>query len=711
MVNKLDSTSLFLAQVNQHAEVLGGLLGGAAQEPIDRGLLGRCIVSTRMLSKSVSLMELPEWQALLDPFQALLELYRDRNLPWDERIADATSAIIEKEDTLVAGAGVLFELREAVPAEELLALSREVNEIAQCAADAPAADALPVGTTASAANAQPEGNAAAAANRAEARGGGPDDRTRTAPPEDPARAGAAKSGPILEKGMAELRRRAEAIGWGAAGQDTAGQGAASSPSPELDDLRADLLVIGFHAFSMERIVGAATGVRSVPFVDGLTPLRAAVEDHAVSSAAARGRSVDLAFSPGEKLPIDARLLQPLYVVLQHLVSDVLLRCGRDDLRVEIGVEEKHGAYRWTLRDNGENFVSDSHVDRDEFLAFYPGLREARKILGDLHSLLWVETDGTEGTRFAFTVPPTLQDRSFVVWENDSIAVLSSQLSGLYRAGEIETNSDSHGERVSADGRWVPLLRLGQVFSHGPADGDRIAVIGSLEKRVAFFVEGEGRAEKGAWKKDGGAAGRGMDGGVVKIGDARIPLVEANGVLQKYMSIVDTAPDEQVSGGVDEVVSVSSHTQANREKDAPAPPESSSKKNEVDVLVVEENEALRRSLAAILQESGLTVKTAGGLDTAMAFLEAGRPAVVISDFRVPTMAAKAIADRLSRDGCKTPVLVTTNQTGKNADVLVARLGVSGYITKPVRGEDVIALVTECAMKGSRRPLRRPSGLAI
>jgi len=607
-----------------------------------------------------------------------------------------TSGIIEKEDLLVAGAGVPSKLQEAVSTDELGALSLELSELVRCAADA-SAPAEPAAIDGAAANDnEPSGSAS--------EDGGEEAQT---PEVGEAEAQASHGGRVFEKGMAELRRHADAVGekWGAVDEV-----ALRSSSPALDDLRSRLLVIGFHAFSMERIVGATAGAHSVPFVDRLTPLRVAIEGHAAAASAARGRSIDLAFS-GEDRPLDARLLQPLHVVLQHLVSDVLLRCGRDGLRIEIGVEDRYGAYRWTLRDNGENFVSDSHVDRDEYLAFYPGLREARKILGDLHSLLWVETDGTEGTRFAFTVPPTLQDRCFMVWKEAGVAVLSSQLSGLFRADDIEIISDSHGERVAADGRWVPLLRLGQLYSEGPVDGEIIAVIGSLEKRVAFFVDGEGCPERGTWKKDGGAVGRGMDAGVVRIGEMRVPLVEASGLLQKYMSIVDTVAEEHVSGGVNEVVSDSSHTQANREKDALAPPENSSKKGEVDVLVVEENEALRQTLGSILQESGLTVKTADGLEAAMAFLDTGHPAVVISDFRVPTMAAKTIADRLRRDGRKTPVLVTTTHAGNNAEVLVKRLGVSGYIAKPVNGADVVASVTECVGKSSGRPVRRPTGLAI
>ena len=692
MLNRLDSRSLFLAQINQHAEALGGLLSGAAQDPIDRELSKRCIVSTRMLSKSVSLMELSEWQTVLDVFQSLLEIYREKNLPWDERIADVTSGIIEKEDLLVtgAGAGGPSDLEGAVSTEELRALSREVSELVEFAAETPVTPESDDATVPGAGGTTGAGDPGAGRGEGDT---GQDGR------------GSSDGVRVLEKGMAELRRHADALceAW-------ASSAAALHTSPALDDIRTHLLVIGFHGFSMERTLATGAGPHPAPLVNTLAPLRAAIEDHAVAASATRGRAIELAFS-GEDRAIDARLLQPVHVVLQHLVSDVLLRCGQDNLRVEIGVEEKNGALHWTLKDNGENFVSDSHVDRDEYLAFYPGLREARKILGDLHSLLWVEPDGRAGTRFAFTIPPSLQDRSFMVWKNAGIAVLSSQISGLFRVGEVELTSDPHGERVLADGRWIPVLRLGQVCPEGPTDGDRIAVIGSLEKRVAFFVEGEGVLEKGVWKKDGGAVGRGMDGGTVRIGEARMALVEANGVLQKYMAIVDAVPEECVSGGVDQVVSDPSHTQATREKDAKTPPEISSKKGEVDVLVVEENEALRRTLGSILVENGLTTKTVGGLEAAMAFLDGGHPSVVISDFRVPTMAAKAIADRFRRDGKKIPVYVTTTHTGRNAEVLVKRLGVSGYIAKPVSGDDVLSRVVEHAGGRAGRTSRRSSGLAI
>ena len=91
MANKLDSTSLFLAQMNQNAEILGELLGGGVGDRIDTEILARAIVGTRLLSQSATLMGLPERGNALQSFRSFLELYKDGALPWDESIAHITS--------------------------------------------------------------------------------------------------------------------------------------------------------------------------------------------------------------------------------------------------------------------------------------------------------------------------------------------------------------------------------------------------------------------------------------------------------------------------------------------------------------------------------------------------------------------------------------------------------------------------------------------
>jgi CheY-like chemotaxis protein len=52
-----------------------------------------------------------------------------------------------------------------------------------------------------------------------------------------------------------------------------------------------------------------------------------------------------------------------------------------------------------------------------------------------------------------------------------------------------------------------------------------------------------------------------------------------------------------------------------------------------------------------------------------------------------MAAKKIVDRLREAGQEIPVLVTTSQTGKTADLLVEKLGAAGYLSKPLSATQV------------------------
>jgi 3-oxoacyl-[acyl-carrier protein] reductase len=66
-------------------------------------------------------------------------------------------------------------------------------------------------------------------------------------------------------------------------------------------------------------------------------------------------------------------------------------------------------------------------------------------------------------------------------------------------------------------------------------------------------------------------------------------------------------------------------------------------------------------------------SAGDLEEALGLIRSGSPRVIISEFRIPTMAAKKIVDSLRQQGRTIPVLVTTSQSGKTADLLVEKLG--------------------------------------
>jgi CheY-like chemotaxis protein len=84
---------------------------------------------------------------------------------------------------------------------------------------------------------------------------------------------------------------------------------------------------------------------------------------------------------------------------------------------------------------------------------------------------------------------------------------------------------------------------------------------------------------------------------------------------------------------------------------------------------------------------VNVAFVGGVDEAMQLLSGQQPRLIISEFRMPTMAAKRLVDTLRDSGKSIPVLVTTSQTGKTADMLVEKLGVAGYLSKPLSSDEV------------------------
>jgi DNA-binding response OmpR family regulator len=157
-------------------------------------------------------------------------------------------------------------------------------------------------------------------------------------------------------------------------------------------------------------------------------------------------------------------------------------------------------------------------------------------------------------------------------------------------------------------------------------------------------------------------------------------------LDRYLSLVNDASEERISGGTIDPAEEPSRTDDVSARQSAGPDEA-----EGHVLVVERGEALRNELRSILAEAGWKTKMVGQLDSAIDSLHDDAPSLIISEFRVPSMAAKVLLERLKVDGSDIPVLVTTTHTGENAERLVQKLGAAGYISKPLNSPDVLSRI--------------------
>lgn len=670
MATKLDSVTLFQAQIANHTDELALLLAVGPQEMIDPTVLERSLLSTTMLAKSASLMELEGLTRFLTTYRRLLMEYRDCNIPWDERIAQVTSEVIEREDEVVetsrenAGAA----LNTIVSEDTWNALSLETEEVIRTI------NKIPIEPPA------PEAPAVA-----KKKGKSAKEPTEPHRPPNLARPDVLMRDRPLGESLHEMTANAMALlaDWNESPWNP------RHATPEaVADVRRRLQLVSFYAQSIDQILALKATDTAPVFIESLTPVRCAMEDFVRSLCSGDERSISLRFV-GEHY-LDARLLAPVVRVLQNMISDTYQRCKDPQLDIEVVVQEQNGGLFWSIRDNGSNMVSDSAVDREEYLAFYPGLRYVRQILARLHSMLWVEPSENPGTRFSFSTPRTPESDQFMVWDHSAnrFAVLPNEIGDILTCEEADIRIDSRGEYLFQHGERVPLIHLGHLYEGAPSEGNLIVLVGFLEKRIAFYANGEGELKRGLWHQRSVTAWKDLRG-VAQVGEEKVPLVEADTLLSRFTELFDEAVEKGVAGGDTDDHDDLSRTQAVNEKDQVSPPQDTGDVSDPEVLVVERSEALRNTLASILSDGQLRARIVDRVEDAIDCLENSAPSVIISEFRVPSMAAKVLVERMKIDGKQIPVLVTTTHQGDNAALLVQKLGAAGYISKPIDRGDVLS----------------------
>jgi two-component system phosphate regulon response regulator OmpR len=84
---------------------------------------------------------------------------------------------------------------------------------------------------------------------------------------------------------------------------------------------------------------------------------------------------------------------------------------------------------------------------------------------------------------------------------------------------------------------------------------------------------------------------------------------------------------------------------------------------VNVLVVDDEAAIRQVFARVLTEQGYRVQTASDAKTALSMLEESSFAAVISDIRMPGMSGIDLARELRARKLDVPVVVVTGNPGE------------------------------------------------
>ena len=119
-----------------------------------------------------------------------------------------------------------------------------------------------------------------------------------------------------------------------------------------------------------------------------------------------------------------------------------------------------------------------------------------------------------------------------------------------------------------------------------------------------------------------------------------------------------------------------------------------------LLLVEDDDALRRRLEAAFASRGLVVRTAANLADAERMATDDPPELVVLDLRVGMDHGLSLIPVLLRLDAATRIVVLTGYGSIATAVEAVRLGAVHYLTKPADADQILAAFTPDAASGAR-----------
>jgi two-component system response regulator AtoC len=127
--------------------------------------------------------------------------------------------------------------------------------------------------------------------------------------------------------------------------------------------------------------------------------------------------------------------------------------------------------------------------------------------------------------------------------------------------------------------------------------------------------------------------------------------------------------------------------------------------ELNVLVVDDEPAIRQVLSAAIGKAGYAVDTAGSAAEALAKLERGAFDVVLSDVFMPVTDGIELIKQARAQGHAATFIMVTAFASVDSAIEAIKAGAWDYITKPVRNEEILHRLQQIdAMRGLREENR-------
>lgn len=124
----------------------------------------------------------------------------------------------------------------------------------------------------------------------------------------------------------------------------------------------------------------------------------------------------------------------------------------------------------------------------------------------------------------------------------------------------------------------------------------------------------------------------------------------------------------------------------------------------DVVLVEDEEVLRRTLARTLEREGHDVRTAESAEEALELVQRGPPDLLLTDYRLPGMSGYELLRKVKQDQRGVAVILLTAHGTIEDAVAAMRDGAADYLRKPVDLGELCLVVERCLEReGLKREL--------
>jgi chemosensory pili system protein ChpA (sensor histidine kinase/response regulator) len=238
--------------------------------------------------------------------------------------------------------------------------------------------------------------------------------------------------------------------------------------------------------------------------------------------------------------------------------------------------------------------------------------------------------------------------------------------------------------IELDGEAFPFAELTVVLGHtgGPRPSDRrsILIVRAGERRIAVAVDAMLDQQEVVVKSLGPhlRAVRGVLGATIRTNGELLLVLNTAELLTTRALVLGGRASRATPGGL-------------------------TAGGALRALVVDDSLSVRKVLARSLERDGWEVRQARDGVDALEVLQGYQPNIVLMDIEMPRMDGFELAGILRdvADYGHPPVVMITSRAGEKHRQRATELDVAGYVVKPYQEQELLQMLRQVALSGSRR----------